>query len=380
MEKEALFISVTKLILSVSLIVEIGALIGMFGYLLVMPKNIQQEKEEINITKLFSQETQIIETQFVKSRSQKKRAIVLWMIDPEKNEKTDDVYTCPEITRGSYYQGRTRVSLVDLEKMRIINTIKVISSLTDKDEFYIPYQIRDNIGLYFVREKIQKTEGKPVVIKLKDYNKDTKALEFAFFDSPSCISPLMTILGYSENKDKIIQYDFNLKERTGDNVVFKSKKWISKVFLSELSEDGFWKAKNDTCGRGGMMEKSKISYNQEEETFEGELEIISCDLAFSIEISSPSEGEIWKVGKSYDILWKPKNENNRIDIRLYNNDASDNATRLLWQPSNVSNTGKYTFDVSENMKNGDRYQLEITEYDSSDSYNFKSGEFSIIKE
>ena len=128
------------------------------------------------------------------------------------------------------------------------------------------------------------------------------------------------------------------------------------------------------------MEKSKISYNQKEETFERELEIINCDLAFSTEILSPSEGEVWKVGKSYYILWKPKNENNRIDIRLYNNDAFDNASRLLWQPSNVPNTGKYIFNVSANMKNGDRYQLEITEYDSSDSYSIKSSEFSIIKE
>ena len=84
--------------------------------------------------------------------------------------------------------------------------------------------------MYFVREKTQETEGKPTIIKLKDYNKDTKALEFAFFDSPSCISPLMTILGYSENKDKIVQYDFNLKERTGDDVVLKIKNGFQKYF------------------------------------------------------------------------------------------------------------------------------------------------------
>ncbi|MCK5475681.1 MAG: hypothetical protein KAI71_03820 [Candidatus Pacebacteria bacterium] len=136
-------------------------------------------------------------------------------------------------------------------------------------------------------------------------------MEFAFFDSPSCISPLMTILGYSENKDRIIQYDFNLKEKTDDDVVLKSKKWISKVFLSELSEDGFWKAKNDTCGRGGVMEKSKISYNQKEEIFEGELEIISCDLAFSAD---------WQIYKNnehefelrYPLDWKYL-EANRAD-------------------------------------------------------------------
>ncbi|MCK5475683.1 MAG: hypothetical protein KAI71_03830 [Candidatus Pacebacteria bacterium] len=85
MEKEALFISVTKLILSVGLIVEIGALMGMFGYLLMMPKNIQQEKEKISIVELFPQETQVIETQFVKSRFQRKTSHSL--MDDRSREK-----------------------------------------------------------------------------------------------------------------------------------------------------------------------------------------------------------------------------------------------------------------------------------------------------
>ena len=494
MKKEASIVSMAKLIMVVSLIVALGAVMGTLGYFWAIPRgevaidNIQQKKfilEKGDIAKLFSQETQIIETQFVKSQSGEDRAIVLWMIDPEKIEKKDDFYTCPETTKGSYYQGQTRISLVDLEKMKIINTIKIISSLSIKDEFYVPYQIRDGVGPYFVREKTEKNEGKPTIIKLKDYNEDGKVLEFAFFDSPACISPLMTIIGYSENKDEIIQYDFNLEEKAGDDVVFKSRKWLVKIFLSGSNKDGYWESKNDTCGRGGVIEKSKINYNQEKEIFEGELEIIDCssvafadwqtyrneeygfelrypldwkylegsradylgfeyeivvfgknipaqDEPFTIvqrsseknvtgkmfrkgslvldintwglgnpeeysinqqilstfkfiqisktEILSPSTGEVWKVGESYDILWKPKNENNRIDIRLYNNDASDNATRLVWQPSNVPNTGKYTFDVFENMKNGNRYQLEITEYDDNDSYNVKSGEFSIVKE
>jgi len=462
MKKEISIVSMAKLIMVVSLIVALGAVMGMLGYLWAMPRgevaidNIQQKKfilEKGDITKLFSQETQIIETQFVKSQSREDRAIVLWMIDPEKIEKKDDFYTCPETTRGSYYRGRTRVSLIDLGKMEIINTIEIISSLSIKDEFYVPYQIR--------------------------------VLEFAFFDSPGCIPPLMTIIGYSENKDEIIQYDFNLKEKAGDDVVLKSRKWLGKIFLSGSNKDGYWESKNDTCGRGGVIEKSKINYNQEKEIFEGEFEIIDCssvafadwqtyrneeygfelmypldwkylegsradylgfeyeivvfgknipaqDEPFTIvqrsseknvtgkmfrkgslvldintwglgnpeeysinqqmlstfkfiekketEILSPSAGEVWKVGESYDILWKPKNENNRIDVRLYNNNASDNATRLVWQPSNVPNTGKYAFDVFENMKNGNRYQLEITEYDDNDSYNVKSGEFSIVKE
>src|SRR6185436_12566478 len=44
------------------------------------------------------------------------REIVLWMIKPSKNPNNyapDDIYTCPDQSRGSYYSGPTRVSLVD---------------------------------------------------------------------------------------------------------------------------------------------------------------------------------------------------------------------------------------------------------------------------
>ncbi|MEA2097860.1 MAG: hypothetical protein U9P70_02185 [Patescibacteria group bacterium] len=78
--------------------------------------------------------------------------------------------------------------------------------------------------------------------------------------------------------------------------------------------------------------------------FKGEKEFKKIDLmmkdiltntmtAMSIERSEtrvyfPSAGDVLEKGKSYKILWKVRNENNHIDMRLYNNDASDNATRL----------------------------------------------------
>src|SRR5438105_4227607 len=53
----------------------------------------------------------IIETQLVTPN----RSLILWMVRPTKHPRDTpgDPYTCPEYTRGSYYSGATRVSLVD---------------------------------------------------------------------------------------------------------------------------------------------------------------------------------------------------------------------------------------------------------------------------
>lgn len=65
----------------------------------------------------------IIETQPVKTN----RALILWMLRPTRNPRDlpDEPYTCPEETRGSYYSGATRVSLVDTQTRSIINTVSI---------------------------------------------------------------------------------------------------------------------------------------------------------------------------------------------------------------------------------------------------------------
>ena len=88
-------------------------------------------------------------------------------------------YSCPEETLGSYYSGPTRVSLLDSVTNRIINTVTVRTPFGDKDEFDVPYLIHANF--YRVEPPLKDGEGKPVILDLKDYNGDGKALEFAFF-------------------------------------------------------------------------------------------------------------------------------------------------------------------------------------------------------
>src|ERR1700730_12007123 len=150
----------------------------------------------------------IIETQPVMPN----RSLILWMVRPTKHPRDtpSDPYTCPEYTRGSYYSGATRVSLVDPQARRVINTVKIsLETGEGADEFDIPYNIRPD-HYYHVENAPRETEGKPTIMWLRDYNGDGKAWEFALFDAQACMGLATTLVGYSEHQDKVIQYQTHL--------------------------------------------------------------------------------------------------------------------------------------------------------------------------
>jgi len=83
----------------------------------------------------------VVEMESLKLKGYPNRAIALWMINPIKQpspveDDPDYLYTCPEETRGSYYSGLVRVSLIDTKSNGIINTIEL------SEPFDIPYRIR----------------------------------------------------------------------------------------------------------------------------------------------------------------------------------------------------------------------------------------------
>src|SRR4051812_34738123 len=64
----------------------------------------------------------IIETQLINSQ----RELVLWMQNPQRHPRqSDEAYTCPDYTRGSYYEGLTEISLFNTKTQKIINTVKI---------------------------------------------------------------------------------------------------------------------------------------------------------------------------------------------------------------------------------------------------------------
>ncbi|MBD0373229.1 MAG: hypothetical protein ICV60_20490 [Pyrinomonadaceae bacterium] len=221
----------------------------------------------------------IIETRAVPSRAYLNRALVLWMINPQSHPRDtpDEPYTCPEETRGSYYSGPLRVSLVNTRTGRIINTLKITQEYSDgEDSFDIPYRIHE--GYYTINgAKARGREGVPVIMRLRDYNGDGRAQEFALFDALACMGLATTLVGYSESKDRVIQYAVNLEVSENGKRSRKTTYWPDYLFSRKPQSPGYWKYEIDYRGRAGTLDKWEIRYNRQLEAFEGSLTFIPGD-------------------------------------------------------------------------------------------------------
>ncbi len=210
---------------------------------------------------------QVIETQSVTP----KRSLILWMIRPTKHPRDtpDEPYTCPEYTRGSYYSGAARVSLVDTQTHKVINTVEI--HLEEADEFDLPYQIRSDY-YYRVEGAPKGTEGKPTIMWLKDYNGDGKAWEFALFDAQACMGLATTLIGYSEGQDKVIQYQTHLAVTDSSGKQSSTTElWTDYLFSKKAAGPARWKYEIDYRGRGGSLDKYEVHYDKKAERFEGKL-------------------------------------------------------------------------------------------------------------
>ncbi|HKR01602.1 MAG TPA: hypothetical protein VJT09_13065 [Pyrinomonadaceae bacterium] len=209
----------------------------------------------------------IIETQPIKLN----RSLILWMLNPRRipRDVAEEPYTCPEETRGNYYNGPTRVSLVDTRTRRIINTVRVRQEYNEGvDEFDIPYLIHS--GSYYHVEGVPVgLEGKPTIMRLRDYNGDGLALEFALFDALACMGLQTALIGYSERRDRVIQYKTRLvvEEKRARSV--KIRRWVDYLFSGRPKGAGRWQYEVDYRGRGGLLAKYEIRYNRRAERFEG---------------------------------------------------------------------------------------------------------------
>ena len=213
----------------------------------------------------------VIETARIASLKHSNRLLVLWMQDPKKNPtgySATDIYTCPDTTRGSYYSGPTRVSLVNPATRAIINTIK-ISSLYDEDSLDLPYAIRKG-NYYRVLARVARTvEAKPNIIWLKDYNGDGRALEFALFEAEACMGLQTTLIGYSEKQDRVINYPITLDVTEDGKHKKEVSTWVDYLFQEKPKSAGHWKYEIDYRGRAGSLDKWEVRYNAAKEQFEG---------------------------------------------------------------------------------------------------------------
>jgi hypothetical protein len=222
----------------------------------------------------------ILETRALPSTTRSNRMLVLWMLNPRKNPtnySADEIYTCPDQTRGSHYSGATRVSLVDATTRRIINTVKISTDQSEEDSFDLPYAIRK--GYYYrVPARVRRgIEAKPNLIWLRDYNGDGNALEFALFDAVACMGLPTTLIGYSPKQDRVINYPISLEVLEAPNSSKTVTYWGDYLFSTKPVLPGHWKYEIDYRGRGGSLDKWEVRYNPAREQFEGKLTIIPGD-------------------------------------------------------------------------------------------------------
>ena len=202
------------------------------------------------------------------------RTLILWMVRPTQHPRDTpgDPYTCPEYTRGSHYSGATRVSLVDPQTRRVINTVKIAAEAGEgADEFDLPYEIRSDF-YYHVEGVAREAEGKPTIMWLKDYNGDGKAWEFALFDAQACMGLATTLIGYSERQDKVIQYPTHLTVMDSQGKRSSTTDlWSDYLFSKKPAASAKWKYQIDYRGRGGSLDKYEVHYDKQAERFEGKL-------------------------------------------------------------------------------------------------------------
>jgi hypothetical protein len=213
---------------------------------------------------------QVMEVQPLRSIKHPHRALMLWMQSPLKipRDNPDDLYTCPEYTRGSHYSGPTRVSLVDPKAKTILNTIKILN-FEGHDTFDIPYRIESG-HYYHVPGVDQGKEGKPTIMWLKDYNGDGKAGEFALFDAIACMGLPTTLIGYSEARDRVLQYPVALTVISGKQKSTRTALWVDYLFSQRPASPGLWKYAIDYRGRAGTLDAYEVHYLPAEEKFSGQ--------------------------------------------------------------------------------------------------------------
>lgn len=211
---------------------------------------------------------QVVEERAFELKDGKKRSLVLWMLRPKKYPRGgEETYTCPEETRGSFYRGPARVSLVDTAADRVVNTVKV--SEDGEDAFDLPYRIKAG-SYYHVEGVAAGREGRPTILRLRDFNGDGRAEEFALYNAWACMGLGTALFGYSEKQDRVIQYPLSLAVTDS-----KGKKstavldWADYLFAKEPTSPGRWKYEIDYRGRGGSLDSYEIHYNPAAERFEG---------------------------------------------------------------------------------------------------------------
>jgi len=160
------------------------------------------------------------------------RIIVLWMLYPQRNlddkaNKNRNGGYCSDIIYGDFgkfWEGPTRLSLIDLQEMKLINTIEVHAGCdTCADSFQIPLCVRNSSS---------DPGGRPN-LDLRDLTGEGLNTGFTLLMFQAFGLASTGAFGYEVRFDRLVQYPVE----TGSE---KPTLWTLMVFAEEPLRPGHW--------------------------------------------------------------------------------------------------------------------------------------------
>lgn len=192
------------------------------------------------ISGLLPPEAKVIETAEVNTPKKTDRALVLWMLHPKRLvRKEAGDFGCADWVYGDHWYGPTRLSLVDLVKKRLINTVEILGMYDGAQEpehdFPIPFLVSN--GFYYVPGVNGDDEGTPRILNLRDLTGEGVAGQFVLFEFEVCSISLTSALGYSRKSDRAVQYGVETLNQDGKPEIVP---WVEQVFGRKPDRPGHW--------------------------------------------------------------------------------------------------------------------------------------------
>jgi hypothetical protein len=197
-----------------------------------MPFAAAQQPRAGSLQALLPTGAEIIETADLTAIARKPRTIVLWMLYPQRNlddkaNKNQEGGYCSDIIHGDFgkfWRGPTRLSLIDLREMKLINTIEVHEGCdTCDDSFRIPLCVRNsNSG----------RGGRPN-LDLRDLTGEGLNADFTLLTFEAYGLASTGAFGYEARFDRVVQYPVEIGAD-------KPTLWTDMVFAKEALRPGHW--------------------------------------------------------------------------------------------------------------------------------------------
>jgi hypothetical protein len=179
----------------------------------------------------------IIETANLKTGHGSLRTLVLWMIDPKKVIRQGH-RGCMDAVYGDHWYGPTRLSLVDVERRALVNTVDIRGQDEGRYKvagFPVPFYVSNTF--YHVPRVDQNKEGVPEIMRLQDLTGEGAQGQFVLFEYQVCGIALTTASGYSSKSDTAIQFPVEIAA-AGQKAQVVS--WVPHLFREKPLRPGHW--------------------------------------------------------------------------------------------------------------------------------------------